>query len=183
MGRKRMSGLIKRQGVWHIDKQVDGIRICESTGTDRLEEAEKYLVHRLESIRQARVYDVRPKRIFREAATKFLLENQHKRSIKVDAWCLKTLDPYIGDLTLESVHIGSLQQYINSRQKDGVKTKSINHALQTVRHILNLAAGVWMDEHGLTWLASPPKIKLLAELDTRKPYPLSWEEQDRLMVY
>lgn len=39
-----------------------------------------------------------------------------------------------------------------------------------------------MDEHGLTWLTSPPKIKLLSELDSRKPYPLNWEEQDRLLA-
>ncbi len=37
-----------------------------------------------------------------------------------------------------------------------------------------------MDEHGLTWLASAPKIKLLPEVDARKPYPLNWEEQERL---
>ena len=31
-----------------------------------------------------------------------------------------------------------------------------------VRRILNLAAAEWVDEHGLTWLLAPPKIKLLA---------------------
>ena len=111
-----------------------------------------------------------------------MLENQHKRSITVDTWCLKTLDPHIGDLALGSVHIGSLQPYIEHRKKKGIKTKTINLALQVVRHILNLAASVWMDEHGLTWLASAPKIKLLPELDSRKPFPLSWEEQERLIA-
>jgi integrase len=47
---------------------------------------------------------------------------------------------------------------------------------------LNLAAGEWMDEFGLTWLASAPKIKLLPEYDGRKPYPLTWEEQDQLIA-
>ena len=37
-----------------------------------------------------------------------------------------------------------------------------------------------MDEQGLTWLHHAPKIKLLPELDQRQPYPLSWEEQQRL---
>ncbi len=32
----------------------------------------------------------------------------------------------------------------------------------------------------MTWLAAPPKIKLLAVTDARKPYPLSWDEQERL---
>jgi integrase len=180
MGKKHIPGLRKLGNVWHIDKRVNGSRLCESTGTSNFEEAERYLVRRMESIRQATVYGIRPKRIFRDAAIKFMLENQHKRSIRVDAWCLKTLDPYIGDMSLESVHMGSLQHYIRQRQKEGVKTKTINLSLQVVRHLLNLAASVWMDEHGLTWLASPPKIKLLPETDKRKPYPLSWEEQNRL---
>jgi integrase len=51
-----------------------------------------------------------------------------------------------------------------------------------VRHILNLAAGEWMDEHGMTWLAHAPKIKLLKQDDARQPYPLSWAEQERLFA-
>jgi integrase len=38
----------------------------------------------------------------------------------------------------------------------------------------------WLDEYGLTWLQAAPKIKLLAEPDLRKPFPLSWEEQTSL---
>lgn len=181
MGRKRMPGLVKRGDVWHINKKVGGVRICESTGTSQLEEAEKYLTRRLETIRQAKVYGVRPKRTFREAATKFLLENQHKRSIQSDAHRLKTLDKYIGDLRLDSVHMGALQPFISARRKEGIKIRTINHGLQIVRHILNLAAAEWMDEYGLTWLASAPKIKLFPEHDARKPLPLDWEEQDRLL--
>ncbi len=183
MGRKRMSGLTKRGEIWHINKKVDGARICESTGTSRLEEAEKYLVRRLETMRQATVYGIRPKRVFREAATKFLLENQHKRSIQSDKYRLKMLDGYIGDLTLDSVHMGALQSYIAARRKEGMRSRTINHGLQIVRRILNLAAGEWMDEHGLTWLAVAPKIKLLPETDRPDPYPLNWEEQDRLFCF
>lgn len=180
MGRKRTPGLQKIGDVWHIDKKVNGRRLCESTGTSQLEEAEKYLARRLETIRQAEVYGIRPKRIFRDAAIKFLLENQHKKSLRSDAGRLKILDMFIGDLPLESIHMGTLQPYITARQKDGIKTRTINHGLQVVRHILNLASGEWMDEFGLTWLASAPKVKLIPELDSRKPYPLDWEEQDRL---
>ena len=182
MGRKRMPGLVKRGDVWHINKKVGGVRICESTGANRLEEAEKYLARRLETNRQAMIYGVRPKRIFKEAATKFLLENQFKRSIRSDAYRLKMLDGFIGDLALESVHMGTLQPYITVRRKEGVKTRTINHGLKIVRHILNLAAGEWMDEYGLTWLAAAPKIKVLPEHDARKPYPLDWAEQDRLFA-
>lgn len=182
MARKRTPGLIKRNETWHINKQVGGLRICESTGTSELKEAEKYLVRRLEIIRQAKVYGIRPRRLFREAATKFLLENQHKRSIATEAKALKIMDGYVGDLTLEAIHMGSLQPYILARRKEGVKARTINHGLQIIRRILNLAASEWMDEHSLTWLGAAPKIKLLPEPDARKPYPLDWEEQDRLFT-
>jgi len=182
MGRKRMPGLVKRGGNWHINKRVNGVRICESTGTSQLEEAEKYLVRRLEIIRQAKVYGIRPKRSFRQAATKFLLENQHKRSIHTQAKALKIMDTFVGGLALETIHMGTLQSYIEARRKDGVKARTINHGLQMIRRVLNLASSEWMDEHGLTWLAAAPKIKLLPEIDARNPYPLDWDEQDRLFA-
>jgi len=180
MGRKRTPGLYKRGGIWQIDKTVFKRRICESSGTSDLEEAEKYLARRLEEVRQAVIYGVRPKRTFQEAATKFLLENQHKRSLCDDAGQLKLLVQFIGNMPLESVHMGALQKFIEKRRQDGVKTRTINHGLIVVRRILNLAASEWMDEHGLTWLPHAPKIKLLPEHDLRKPYPLNWEEQHRL---
>ena len=180
MGRKRTPGLQKRGEFWIIDKKIFGRRLCESTGTSELEEAEKYLARRLEEIRLATVYGVRPRRSFKEAATKFLMENQHKRSIADDAHRLRELVKYIGDLALESIHMGSVQDFIDGRRKDGVSTRTINHGLQLVRRILNLASTEWMDEYGLTWLANAAKIKLLPEYDLRKPYPLSWDEQAKL---
>jgi integrase len=126
------------------------------------------------------MYGARPKRTFRAAATKYLLEHQHKRRIADEALYLKQLDAFIGDLALEAVHMGSLQGFVASRKLDGVKTKTINLALGVVRHILNLAASEWIDEHNLTWLATAPKIKLLRVTDARQPYPLSWDEQARL---
>jgi integrase len=180
MGRKRTPGLYKRGGVWHIDKQIRGVRVCESTGECDLARAEEYLAKKAEEVRQAAIYGVRPKRAFRLAATKYLNENHHKRRIADEALHLKQLDPYIGHLPIESVHAGTLQPFINARRKRGIKTKSINLALGVVRHILNLAASEWLDENNLTWLQSPPKIKLLRVTDARQPYPLSWEEQERL---
>lgn len=177
-----MPGLVKRGNIWHINKKVNGRRISESTGSGSLEEAERYLVRRLEQIRQASVYGIRPKRTFREAAIRYLSENQHKASIKEASYLIQHLDKFIGDLTLESIHKGSLQAYIQSREQDGVKKKTINHGLEMVRRILNFAAGEWLDENGTTWLATAPKIKLLPKTDKRKPFPLNWHEQQRLFI-
>ena len=74
----------------------------------------------------------------------------------------------------------TLQPFIEARRKQGRKTKSINLALAVVRRILNLAARLWRDENGLTWLDTPPLIQLLPVTDARKPYPISWDEQRTL---
>ena len=113
MGRKRLPGLIKRGSIWHINKKINGRRIAESTQSHSLEEAEHYLIRRLDEIRQASIYGIRPNRYFREAASKFLNENQHKKSLRIDARLLKQLDPFIGHLPLKDVHYANLQAYIN----------------------------------------------------------------------
>jgi integrase len=134
----------------------------------------------MEEARQAQIYGVRPARTFEQAAAKYVLEQQHKRSLKDDVSRLKGLLPLIGSVPLDKLHMGTLQPWIAERQRSGVSVGTINHGLQIARRILNLAAGEWMDEQGLTWLHAAPRIKLLPNLDKRRPYPLSWEEQSRL---
>lgn len=181
MGRKRLPGLRERAGIWHIEKQIFGRKIHESTGTSGLKRAELILARRIEEVRQAKVFGLRPRRTFREAATRFLEENLALRCIGDYAMHLKQLDPYIGDVALEQVHLGTLRPFIEMRQAAGVKHKSINLALSVVRRILNLAARLWRDESGNTWLETAPLIQLLPTTDARKPYPISWEEQTTLM--
>src|ERR1700730_6016566 len=161
MGRKKVPGLIMRAGVWHVDKRLFGRRICQSTGTPRLEEAERTLVRVMEEARQAEVYGVRPVRSFEQAAAKFVRENQHKRSIADDIMHLKLLMGWIGHHPIDRLHVGTLQPWIEHRQREGKAVVTINHGLKVVRRILNLAASEWVDDQGLTWLAASPKIKLL----------------------
>lgn len=180
MGRKQTSGLRKRGGIWHIEKQVLGQKLFESTGTGNLEKAELMLARRIEEVREAKVFGIRPKRLFREAATRYLEENMHLATIDKCAIHLKQLDPYIGELEVHQVHMGTLQPFITARKQIGRKNKSINLALSVVRRILNLSARLWRDENGLTWLETAPLIQLLPLTDARKPYPLSWDEQQVL---
>ena len=110
-----------------------------------------------------------------------MLEHQHKRSLIDDAMHLKQLDPFIGDLPLNQVHIGTLQQFIDFKRQNGSRTKSINNALGVVRRILNLSARLWRDEGGLTWLETPPLIPMLPVRDAVPAYPLSRDELQRLL--
>ena len=175
MGRSRTSpGLFKRGGVWHIDKRIGNRRVCQSTGTTQLEEAERFLARLREVQRQAAIYGVRPPRRFETAAAKFVQEHQHKRSIQRDVDNLAAVMPFIGDLTLDQVHMGTLQPWIEYRREQGRAIGTINHGLKITRQVLNLAASEWLDEYGMTWLAAAPKIRLLPDQNKRQPYPLNW---------
>jgi hypothetical protein len=119
MGRKRVPGLIMRAGTWHIDKHILGRRVCQSTGTAQLEEAERYLARTMEERRKALVYGVRPSRTFEQAAAKFVLENQHKRSLASDIVQLQLLMPSIGHVPIDRLHVGVLQPWIDARRTAG----------------------------------------------------------------
>lgn len=182
MGQKRPPGLIKRGKSWHIDKQVRGFgRLCESCDTSDINEAIEFLEYRLQEIRQQQIHGVRPNRTFREAATRFLEENMHKRSISRDAQALRLLEPYIGDMNLQQVHSGTLARYVRERSRK-VRPGTIKRDLAVVRRILNLAARSWRDEQGSSWLETAPLIQMPIDENPRQPYPLSWEEQDRLIA-
>jgi integrase len=180
MGRRRWPGLFQRRGVWHIDKRIEGQRVCQSTGSTELGEAQRFLARISERLRQAKVYGVRPERSFEEAAIRFVRENQHKRSLSRDICLLKQLMPWIGALPLQRIHRGTLEPWVEHKRKEGRAPGTINHGLKAVRRILNLAEHEWMDEHGLTWLERAPRIKMLPDTRKRAPYPLNWGEQQKL---
>ena len=100
----------------------------------------------------ASVYGVRPKRSFVEAATKFLNENQHKKSLRSDAGRLRELVKYIGNLSIDAIHAGTLQPFIEARRRDLIKTRTINHGLKIVFVILNFASTKWLVNFGLKGL-------------------------------
>ena len=134
----------------------------------------------MEQVRQGHVYGMRQPRSFEQAAAKYVLTHQHKRSLRDDIGRLKGLMPWIGHVPLDKLHMGVLQPWIELRRRDGIAVATINQGLQVIRRILNLASGEWMDDQGLTWLLAAPKIKLLPKGQTREPYPLNWDEQERL---
>jgi integrase len=178
MGQRRTPGLAKRGEVWHVDKWIKGYgRLCESCGTGNLDEAIRFLNRRLEKLREQLVYGQRQDRTFREAATKYLNEHLHKRSLERDARALQSLDPSIGNLPLPRVHQDSLRGHVQARLDAGISPGTINRDLAVVRRILILAARAWRDGNGLTWLETAPLLRMLPHENARRPYPLSWDEQ------
>lgn len=77
------------------------------------------------------------------------------RSVDVAAWHVRLLTPYIGSLELNRIHDRTLEPFIARRLADAVSATTINRSLEVVR------------------------ITMLKET-RRPPYPITWEEQDRL---
>lgn len=188
MAQKAITGLQQMpNGIWKIDKKYRGERIQESTGTCIRAEAEQYLIHKLEQLRQQKVYGVRRVRTWREAATRFLLEVKDQASIHISATYMEQLDPFIGDMPLTHIDDDALAPYIHSKlnptEGKPVTNRTVNIALQRVIRVLNLCARKWRDEERRPLLDVVPMITLLDEkTNSRKPYPLSWEEQSILFA-
>jgi integrase len=188
MAQKAITGLQQMpSGIWKIDKKYRGERIQESTGTCDRKEAEQYLIHLLEKRRQEKVYGVRQVRTWRQAVTRFLVEAKNQPSIAHSAIYLDQLDPFIGDMPITHIDDDALAGYIkhklNPDKGRPVTNRTVNIALQRVIRVLNLCARKWRDDERRPWLDSVPMITLLDEKTTsRKPYPLSWEEQSILFA-
>ncbi len=193
MAKRTISGLYQRNGVWYIDKIYRGQRIRESTGSGDRKEAEQYLIHRLEQLRQQHIYGVRRVRTWREAATRYLVEFKDQPSIGLTALYLEQLDPYIGDRPVNHIDDEALAPYVKDRlagrlrgspgKGRSVAPRTINIALERVIRVLNLCARKWRDEARRPWLDTVPMItRLDLRRSTRQPHPLSWEEQSLLFA-
>lgn len=181
MGHKRMPGLRFHRGKWHIQKSVRGFgTLRECTETASLEEAEQYLIRRLEQIRQQLVFGVRPARFFADAAAKYIKEDQTVRNADAASWLQQAM-PFIGSIELSKVHDETLKPFVVWCRERGNKSKTIHNKLAVIRRVLNLAARRWRDPvTGLTWLDTLPLITMPSVNDAREPYPLDWREQGLL---
>ncbi|MCK2186418.1 MULTISPECIES: tyrosine-type recombinase/integrase [Pseudomonas] len=174
-----------------MDKVYKGERIRESTGTGDREEAEQYLIHKLEQLRQRKVYGVRQVHTWEEAAMRYLLEVKDQPSIHLTALCMKQLHPYLGHLPLTHIDDQALEPFIRDRQTEkvlpdgtiekAVSNRTINIAIERAVRVLTLCARKWRDDDRRPWLDSVPMLRKLEEKkSSRKPYPMSWEEQSIL---
>jgi integrase len=145
----------------------------------------------LEQLRQEKIYGVRKVRTWEEAATRFLIESKDQPSIHLTALCMKQLHPYLGHLPLTHIDDQALEPFIKDRQttkvlacgrvEKAVTNRTINIAIERAVRVLTLCARKWRDDDRRPWLDSVPMLKKLEEKkSSRKPYPMSWEEQSIL---
>jgi integrase len=166
----------KRGETWWIQITTkDGQRIQRSAGTKIKQEAQE-LHDRLKSEmwRMKNVGD-RERHTWKEAVTRWLIEQAHKKSLQEDKYILRWLHPYLGEKILDEIDSKIVADLIYIRQKDGISNARINRMLALLRSILNRAKSEW------EWLDSGPKIKALPEPKIRIRW-LTQEEAAKLLA-
>lgn len=177
---KRTPGLRKKGEIWHIEKIIAGQLVRKSTGETELEQAERYLAKLITERRKEAIYGERLDRTFDFAAARYIEDFSYKRSIERDIISLQILMPYIGDISLSKLHMGALEGFINDRKKAGISAGTLNRDISIIRRILSLSARLWRDENGNTWIDTIPMFPAVEGVK-RKPRPISWDEQERLI--
>jgi integrase len=181
MGRKAGGIYPGENGTWQVDRWWKSTRLRQR-GFVSFEEAEQWLIRRLDELRSIALHGERAVRQFDQVAAQYLLEFNAKASIVTETYLLQSIMPTIGHLTLNQVHDGTLAPYVRARLAAGKSHKTINLALSVVRRILKLAATKWRDENGNTWLEHAPMITMLPLIGhQREPRPITWTEQRKLM--
>jgi integrase len=180
--RTRTPGItIDAYGRRTIDKEHRGVRLFLRLGNVLQEQAEQRLraeIDRLEAERSRRAPG-RP--LFSDCAARYLVESRNKRSVEVIRWHVALLLKHFAHLEPHKIHDGTLAPFVAQRLAEGASATTVNRSLEVVRTILNRAARAYRDADGRPWLDGvlPPLITMLPE-SGRAPYPITWDEQDRL---
>ena len=182
MAKTRTPGItVLADGRLFIDKRHLGVRIGLRVGVITQEQAEERLRVEMARVEYERERKAHARPTFADCAARYVAQSRSKRSIDVIKWHVQLLARYIKNLEPRQVHDATLEPFIQDRLMQGASATTINRTLEVVRTILNRAARSYRDADGRPWLdAMPPSISMLAEDEARLPYPLSWEEQDRL---
>lgn len=194
--RTRTKGIqLDGDGERVVNKQYRGERVYARLGRVSQDEAEAWLRRRQADIDARRKDELREgsEQLFRLAAGKYLLELREAadvRTLETIAGHITLLNQWVGDVPMREVcndtFAGFKSDRLAGRMRAGtptrkVKPATVNRSLEVARTVLNRAARVWRT-NGQPWLGAAPLIEMLDEEATkRKPRPLSWAEQARLM--
>ena len=148
----------KKSSVWWIDFVApNGERVRRSTETsDRKSAEELHDKLKSEIWRVQRLGD-RPRRIWQDAAIRWLREQAHKASLDDDKQKLRWLDRFLADRELESINRALVDAIVEAKQAEGCSNATVNRTLALLRAILRRCVREW------EWMDRAPTVRLLKE--------------------
>jgi integrase len=174
----REAGVYRRaeSRYWWITATLpNGQRVRQSAGTEDRKEAEALLAKlKLEAFK-ATHFGVKPQRSWQEAVVRYLTSKSRLRSFKDVRRICRSLDRYLGSLTLHDISGDVIWRITQGELKRGNQPATVNRYLSLVRNLLRMARDEWQ------WIDVVPKIRLLPGEVERDRW-LTQEEADRLLA-
>ena len=150
--------LRKRGNVWWIDIATpSGERIRRSTETGNQAQARELHDKLKSEVWRVHKLGDRPRRIWQDAAVRWLREQTHKASIEDDKTKLRWLDRHLAGRELESINRALIDAITEAKLAEGCSNGTVNRVLALVRAILRKCVREW------EWLDRAPAVRLLRE--------------------
>lgn len=160
-----------RGDTYWIDVQINGVRIRESLKTDDKKQAQQLHDMRRAELWRAGVLKEKPKKTFKEACARWLVERAHKRSLVDDKLKIEYLLPKLGDILLADLSRDKIESVLPTH----VSGSTRNRYRALVRAMLRAAEREW------DWLDRAPTLRAEAEPKRRVAY-LSREQAEVLIA-
>ena len=174
----REAGIYRRSDsrFWWIDVALpDGSRLRRSSGTAKREEAQALLAKlKVDCFKEAH-FGLKPRRSWQEAVVRYLDGKAGLRSIEKQRQICRTLDCYLGSLTLNDITGDVIWSIVRQELRRGKRPATINRYLAAIRSLLRIARDEWQ------WLDSIPRVRLLTGEVERDRW-LTREEADHLIA-
>lgn len=150
--------LRKRGNVWWVDIATpSGERIRRSTETGNKVQARELHDKLKNEVWRVHKLGDRPRRIWQDAAVRWLREQAHKASIEDDKTKLRWLDRHLAGRELESVNRALIDAITEAKLAEGCSNGTVNRVLALIRAILRKCVREW------EWLDRAPAVRLLRE--------------------
>jgi len=150
--------LRKRGSVWWIDIATpSGKRVRRSTETGNKAQAQELHDKLKSEVWRLQKLGCRPRRVWQDAAVRWLREQSHKASLEDDKEKLRWLDRYLANRELESINRALIDAITEAKRADGCSNATVNRTLALIRAILRKCARDW------EWMDRAPPVRLLQE--------------------
>ncbi len=154
--------LYKRNSTWWTRFTApNGQRIRCSTRTEDKQQAQEYEDTLKAELWRQRQLKEKPRRLWQDAAVKWLKETEHKRTHQKDIGTLRWLDSHLRDIYLDEIDRELVELIAMRKEADGVKPGTVNRHLAVIKTILRCACFEW------DWLFKVPKIRMRKERGRR----------------
>lgn len=164
--------LKQRGGVYWLDVTINGMRLRESLKTSDKKQAQEIHDRRRSELWRESKLKEKPKKTFKDACDRWVIEKVHKRSLEDDKLKIKALLPALGKVQLALLD----RDKIEGAMPSDVKPATRNRYRALVRAMLRCAERDW------EWIDRAPVLRSEAEASRRVSF-LSHRQAEVLISF